>query len=64
MPFSTMQRVCVVEHYFRTQSKETVKQAHQVHFLDAAASNKSTIFRLINQRRHSSHGFYEHVETG
>jgi hypothetical protein len=46
MPFSTVQRVFIVEHYFRTQSYEAVKHAYQVHFPDAAVPNKSTIFCL------------------
>jgi hypothetical protein len=49
MPFLTMQRVFIVEHYFRTQSYEAVKHAYQARFPDAAVPNKSTIFRLVNR---------------
>jgi hypothetical protein len=37
---------------------EAVEQAYQAHFLDAAVPNKSTIFRLENQRRHCSQTLY------
>jgi hypothetical protein len=46
------------------QSHETVKQVYQVHFPDATLPNKSTIFRLLNQRRNYSQIFYEYAETG
>jgi hypothetical protein len=35
-----MQRVFIVEHYFRTQWYEAAKQAYQVHFPDAAVPSK------------------------
>jgi hypothetical protein len=34
-----MQRVFIVEHFFRMLSYEAVKKAHQVHFPDAAIQN-------------------------
>jgi hypothetical protein len=49
MPFSTLQRVLIVEHYFRTQSYEAVKQSYQVHFPDAAVPSKTTIFQHVNR---------------
>jgi hypothetical protein len=63
-PFSTVQRVFIVEHYFRTQSYEAVKQSYQVNFPDAAVPNKSTISGLKNQWRYFSQIFYGYVETG
>jgi hypothetical protein len=44
MPFSAVQRVFIVEHYFRKQMYEAFKQIYQVHFPDDAVSNKSIIF--------------------
>jgi hypothetical protein len=64
MPFSAVQCVFIVEHYFQTQSYEAVKQAYQVHCPDAAVPNKSTVFRLENQQRHCLQSFKEYVETG
>jgi hypothetical protein len=64
MPFSIMQRVFIVEHYFRTQSYGAVKQAYQMHFYDAAEPDSSTMFRLVNHLLISSQSFYECVETG
>jgi hypothetical protein len=40
----TVQRVFIVEHYFRKQSYGTGRQAHQVHVPDIAVPNKSLNF--------------------
>jgi hypothetical protein len=59
-----MQRVFIVERYFRPQSYEAFKQAYQVHFPDAAVPNKATMFWLLDQWRHFVQRFYEYVEMG
>jgi hypothetical protein len=50
MPFSTVQRVFIVEHYFRMKSYEAVQQAYQLHFTDAAVPKKTNVLPLVNQR--------------
>jgi hypothetical protein len=65
--FSTVQRVFIVEHYFRTLSYEVVKLtaiSGALFLMLLYLPNKSTISRLGNQRRYSSQNFYEYVETG
>jgi hypothetical protein len=37
---SNTARMCIVEHYFRTQSYPTVKHSYQVYFSDATVPNK------------------------
>jgi hypothetical protein len=64
MPFSTVQCVFTVKHYFQMQLYEADKQVYQVHFPDAAVPNKSVILLLDNQWCHSLQSFYKFVGMG
>jgi hypothetical protein len=46
--FSTAQLVFTVEHYFRKQPCEAIKQKYLVHFPDAAVTKKSVADFLSN----------------
>jgi hypothetical protein len=51
MPFPTVQRVFIVEHYFRMQSYDADKQAYQLNFPDAAVPFFDLLLNSATLRR-------------